>query len=339
MFASLGCLSVGIGCVALTAAWLRGLAQRRSLGIQLEALREQVHDERSRRVDSEREGSLALWRAKREEATLRQSKERFLEVVSHELRTPLASIAAATEILADETHEADARREWIDMTMESTKRLTRTVQRIEELVQLESQAERDGFSIVSLDDVLGHLRLALAELDGIQNVRCLVTWPARPIGLEVHGAHLARMLELLLENALRFSPPAATATLNVDVLLAEDADHDRLRFGIEDSGPGVPPEQRRAIFESFHQGRENLSGKPIGMGPGLTICPAIAGHLGWRIRVEPREPCGSRFVFDLPCRFRKDEDRLDAIGSPPRQWMHEYRAASVDADDARFALR
>ncbi|MCB9917449.1 MAG: HAMP domain-containing histidine kinase [Planctomycetes bacterium] len=309
----------------MAAALTRGVAQRRRLRVQLDAMRVQVGDERTRRVESEREGSLALWRAKREESTLRQSKERFLEVVSHELRTPLASIAAATEILSDETHSGDSRREWIDMALESARRLTRTVERVEELVQLESQAEREGYTIITLDEVLDELRYSIVEVDGLHDVRCLVTWPARPIGLEVHGGQLARMLELLLENALRFSPAGATASLSIDVMLATHPDHDRVRFAIDDDGPGVPPEQRRAIFESFHQVRENLSDKPIGIGLGLTICTAIAGNLGCRIRVEPREPHGSRFVFELPCRFRKPEDRIDSVGNPPRQWMHEYQ--------------
>ena len=72
------------------------------------------------------------------------------------------------------------------------------------------------------------------------------------------------------------------------------------------------------------------------MGLGLTICTAIAGNLGSRIRVEPNEPCGSRFVFEIPCRFRSDDDRLASVGEQPRQWLHEFTKSSSDYELAQL---
>lgn len=318
-----------VGFVAVGAwALLRTLRQKRDLVAQVEDLQRTAAEEKQRRLASGRDGSEALVSAKREEAALRQSKERFLEVVSHELRTPLASIAAATEILADETDRDDSRIEWIDMTVESTRRLTRTVERIEELVQLESKAAFTGFEIVPLDEVVTNLQSRIVALEGMLNVRCHFTWPSRPIGLEVNGAQLTRMLELLLENALRFSPTDERATLTIEPVLSPDSHDDHVRFSIEDHGPGIPEAQRRAIFESFHQVRENLSDKPLGIGLGLTICTAIAGNLGCRIRVESRKPKGSRFVFELPCRFRSDSDRLEVVNDRTRTWEYDFVACA-----------
>ena len=70
---------------------------------------------------------------------------------------------------------------------------------------------------------------------------------------------------------------------------------------VEDNGPGIPPEQREAVFEKFRQlGGDMMTGKPRGSGLGLAICRQIIEHFGGRIWVEPAEPQGAIFRFTLP---------------------------------------
>lgn len=291
---------------------------------QLQAITKLLDRERDQLEELKREQQRVLLKAKSEEAAFRTSKELFFEVVSHELRTPLSAIAAATEILSDEIRPESSAHEWVYIAYESAMRLSRTVGRIEELVQLESEAERTGFEIVSVHEVVERLQSCVIEQREIDSMVCSFSWPARDVGVDVHGKQLARMVELLLENALRFSPSGGSVTLELECLLALDEQDDKIRFSVTDQGPGVPMEQRRAIFDSFHQVRTGLSDKPVGMGLGLTICTAIAGNLGCRIQVENRGSKGSRFFFDLPCCFRNATERVDAVGEAPLEWKHEF---------------
>ena len=74
-----------------------------------------------------------------------------------------------------------------------------------------------------------------------------------------------------------------------------------LTVSVADNGPGIPPEQRRAVFEKFRQlGGDVMTGKPKGSGLGLTICRQIIEHFGGRIWVEAAEPRGTVFRFTLP---------------------------------------
>lgn len=296
---------------------------------QFQAMELLLERERAKLIEMRREQQRVLLRAKGEESAFRQSKERFFEVVSHELRTPLSSIVASVEILLDEVERESSAMEWVQIANESTLRLTRTVERVEELVHLESDAERTGFEVVNLEDVVARLQDRVQKREDISDVACRMTWPARAVGVEVHGTQLTRMIELLIENALRFSPPGSEVCLDIECVLAIDEDKDRVRISVVDCGPGVPIEQRRAIFDSFHQVRNGLSDKPLGMGLGLTICTAIAGNFGCRILVENRDPVGSRFFFELPCRFRNRDERIDAVGESPMCWRHQFGASST----------
>ena len=82
-----------------------------------------------------------------------------------------------------------------------------------------------------------------------------------------------------------------------------------LTVSVEDNGPGIPPEQREAVFEKFRQlGGDLMTGKPKGSGLGLTICRQIIEHFGGRIWVEGAAPRGAVFRFTLPAAPAAGED-------------------------------
>ena len=99
----------------------------------------------------------------------------------------------------------------------------------------------------------------------------------------------------LLSNAVKF----CHETDGLVVVTAE-ARHEGLYIGIADNGLGVPPEQRRSIFEKFHQGSETISERPRGTGLGLAISRQIVEHFGGRIWVEGVPGHGAKFAFTIP---------------------------------------
>ena len=104
---------------------------------------------------------------------------------------------------------------------------------------------------------------------------------------------LQQVLLILLDNALKFTPPGAMATVTADVQGPDVA------IGVQDSGPGIAPDLLPRIFERFAQGDEARSAR--GSGLGLAIAKALVDGQKGTLTVETRLGAGSRFTVTLPC--------------------------------------
>jgi two-component system sensor histidine kinase KdpD len=106
-------------------------------------------------------------------------------------------------------------------------------------------------------------------------------------------AHTMRALTNLLENALKYSPPGAA------VILRAWGDTVRVRFAVEDRGPGIVPGDEERVFEPFHRGSHVADGIR-GTGLGLSIARQLAEAQGGTLVYARREGGGSRFTLELP---------------------------------------
>ena len=107
--------------------------------------------------------------------------------------------------------------------------------------------------------------------------------------LSVDPRAIVEVLFNLLDNAAKYSP--AGTTILIGAVLSEG----RLRFSVEDEGPGVPETDREAVFERFYRSNRSTAG----LGMGLSIVRGIIEAHGGRIWIESGKT-GARFVFDLP---------------------------------------
>jgi two-component system OmpR family sensor kinase len=116
---------------------------------------------------------------------------------------------------------------------------------------------------------------------------------ARHLLLSVDAPKVERIMENLLANAARHTPPGTPVWVRVEP-------HDRgALLVVEDAGPGVPDELREAIFEPFRQGPNRSSYAP-GLGVGLTLVHRFAQLHGGRAWVENRPGSGASFRVLLP---------------------------------------
>jgi signal transduction histidine kinase len=133
------------------------------------------------------------------------------------------------------------------------------------------------------------------------------------IDLEADGEHavwalgdpgsIARILRILLDNALRMSPPDA----RIAVLLAES--RGGARITVSDEGPGVEPAEREAIFERFSRGKDTAG--QAGFGLGLAIGRELAQRMDGELVLEDSSelhPAGARFTLCLPAALTPDSD-------------------------------
>ncbi len=212
---------------------------------------------------------------------LDQLKDEFIATVSHELRTPLTAIRSFAELLHMRPGmPEEERREFLRLLMEESQRLSRLVNRVLDLAELQAGPglKREPLDLASLAQEALKLSTPLLAERGLGVETCL-----EPAILEGDPDRLLQLLLNLLSNAARH------AKSRVWVRTYSEGGQSRLE--VEDDGPGVPPEMREAIFESFRK-----LGKG-GTGLGLAICRRIAQAHGGRLWVEGE--AGARFILEV----------------------------------------
>jgi PAS domain S-box-containing protein len=215
-------------------------------------------------------------------------REDILSAVSHELRTPLTSVLGFSLTL--EKHR-DLSPETMDETVTA---LADAARRLDRLLAdlLDVERLRRGLVVLQREacDVTGLVERVVAEssLDGRE-----VTLETQPVVAEVDSAKLERIVENLLVNAHKHTPPEGAIRVRLasqgrDVVLV-----------VDDEGPGVPDEFKEVVFETFNRGPNILTMTP-GAGIGLSLVARFAAVHGGRSWVEDRPGGGSSFFVLLP---------------------------------------
>ncbi|GAA4226287.1 hypothetical protein GCM10022254_10850 [Actinomadura meridiana] len=228
----------------------------------------------------------------REREASRDRLRRFVADASHELRTPVATVRGYAELF---------RRGAADRPEDLAKAMSR----------IESEAERMGRLV---DEMLLLARLDqgrplerepvdLAALAADAVADAVVVDPDRPLTLDADGEvivtgdaeRLRQVLDNLLTNVRRHTPPGTAATVRVSVHDAEAV------LEVADEGPGIPDDDRARVFERFFRADPSRSRDRGGSGLGLSIVAAVATAHGGRASVDTAPGGGTAVTVALPC--------------------------------------
>ncbi len=222
--------------------------------------------------------------------------EAFAADVTHELKNPLASLRSAVETL-QRVDDPALRAQLTDVVRQDVMRLDRLIGDISEAARTDAELARARFEPVDVGRLIEELVAGWEGRRETGSVRIAFARPRRASTIVLGDpARLARAIDNIVDNAISFSPPGGL----VEIAAARvDAD---IRIRIDDEGPGVPAEQREAIFNRFHSVRPEAESFGRHSGLGLAIARAIVeGHDG-EIDVADRDdaPSGARFTIRLP---------------------------------------
>jgi signal transduction histidine kinase len=234
---------------------------------------------------------------------LARVRQETIELVAHDLRTPLTVIDGCIQLLrsslpnASETPASDI----MDLAERSSSKL------MDLLEDLLNAARRDVPAVIPAResvDLGGLVELATesakvsAHGTGIRFDLQVEPGLARPLA---DGAQLERVVGNLLDNAVSYTP--AGGSIGIEAAM----DGEEIRVSVTDTGPGVPEEHRKLIFERFSR-VPSTRGRKQGFGLGLAYCrQVIEAHSG-RIWVEDNPSGeGSRFIFTLPSEDTTEE--------------------------------
>jgi signal transduction histidine kinase len=226
---------------------------------------------------------------------LETSRRELVTAVSHDLRTPLATSRAMVEALADGvvTDPVDVRR-YLKLILQEIQHLSRLIDDLFELSQIDSGALRlEPIRLEVADLVLETVaayQLAAVERD----IRLRQELDVDSASIQADPERLQRVLRNLLDNALRHTPPGGA----VEVHAGADTAH--VTLSVEDSGPGVPPEQLERIFDRFYRGEASRHRETGGAGLGLAIARGLVQAHHGRIWAEPSGLGGVAIRLELP---------------------------------------
>ena len=217
----------------------------------------------------------------------------FVADASHELRTPLTVIQGQLEVLAAQEHPAPEEVRRVERLVAAE--VARIARLVDDLLLL-ARSEQTAFlrlEEVPLGPFVGELWEGFAVLDA---ERRFELGPVPPGQLRADPDRLAQALRNLVRNAIDHTEPGDGRVM----LHAERAGPSRLRFVVEDDGPGIPPDQREAVFERFHRTDAGRSRTAGGTGLGLAIVKAIAEAHGGHVRATSSAVGGARIELELP---------------------------------------
>lgn len=214
----------------------------------------------------------------------------FISNVSHEFKTPIASIQGFATLLQSPELDEDSRREYIDIIVKESRRLSRLSQNLLKLSKLENQQRLDKPAPYALDEQLRQTVLLLQpEWEPKE-----ILWNLDELPDVTYVGDEALMQQVwinLLGNAIKFSPQGGEIRLEMKV-------DDNIRVMIADQGPGMTKEVQNRIFDRFYQG--DSSHKAEGNGLGLALCRRIVELSKGSITVQSQPGEGSAFTVCLP---------------------------------------
>ena len=222
--------------------------------------------------------------------------EAFAADVAHEIKNPLASLRSALDGI-DNVSDPALRAQLMDVAKTDVHRMDRLISDISDASRVDSQLAKAKFERIDLGDMIEQLLSAREERGADKDVSIAFARPRRGITIIMgEDIRLERMLTNLIDNAVSFSPP--NGLVEISATLADG----EVIIRINDEGPGVPADEREAIFRRFHSVRPDKEEFGKNSGLGLAIARTIVeGHQG-RISVHDREDgkSGASFEIALP---------------------------------------
>lgn len=226
--------------------------------------------------------------------SLEKLRRDLIANVSHDLRTPLSIMQGYVEtlLMKNEDLPAEKRKHYLNIVLNSAQSLSDLVSQLFEYSKLEArqvEPKKEHFALTDLvQDVAAKYKLPTEAKSIELNTEIKGIFPLVFADISL----IERVLQNLMDNALKFTPEGGRITLKVSRV------KEQTRFGIADTGSGIPPDELPHIFARYHQAQKNAE-KSKGAGLGLSISQKILEIHGSELRVTSEMGKGTEFWFVL----------------------------------------
>lgn len=237
-----------------------------------------------------------MYRNLRAQQRLMDIKNDFISNVTHELKTPVATVSVALEALKNFKALDDPKRttEYLEIAQNELNRLTLMTDKILKTSVYEDlgiDLRKDNIDLDEIiEQVLGSMKLVFEKR------RTKLSYQKSGTDFHFHGSHthLTNVLYNLVDNALKYSEE--NSSLDISLKSSDDS----FQLIVSDSGPGIPQEYQKKIFEKFFRVPSGDVHNIKGYGLGLSYVAGVVKSHGGNISVQSEVGKGSAFIINLP---------------------------------------
>jgi len=224
---------------------------------------------------------------------LEDLKREFISHVSHELKTPLAAIQETIEVFLERIPGplTPTQEHLLELSRKSSTRLSAMIANLLETSRLEAGASVYHPARHDLGEITASVLEETSPLAAERGITVVRRWSADDRSLLCDGERIRDVVMNLVGNALKFTPNGSAITIGIERLdrpptrsatlrhLLEDGPF--LLLSVEDEGPGIPDDQKEAVFDRFHQvnGQGRIRGQGVGLGLAISR-KIVLGHMG-----------------------------------------------------------
>lgn len=272
-----------------------------------------------------------LKHAKEEADSANRLKSEFLANMSHEIRTPLNAVIGFAELL-EQKIEGVKEKGYLTAIKNGGRTLLSLINDILDLSKIEAGHMKIEYHPINLRSFIKDIVMLFQE--NAEKKGLLLDYriePKVPDWIIADEIHLRQILLNLLSNALKFTHEGSV-TIRVVNLSQPDEGSVDLSFSVQDSGIGIPPHNRKKIFEAFVQNDGQDSRQYGGTGLGLSICDKLARLMDGEMSLESEVGAGSTFTLKLYGLEISEPLFLDEPIDPTQEYVFE-RCPILIVDD------
>ncbi|MDD2961851.1 MAG: response regulator [Muribaculaceae bacterium] len=229
----------------------------------------------------------------------------FLATMSHELRTPINAIVGFSKVLATAT-DPEAKEEYLHIIENNNEMLLQLINDILDLSKIDSDTLDLRLANIDLKIFMSDVRNNIKVYKINPNVTVSIDIPEDSYAVRTDKIRLMQVVTNFITNAIKF-------TVKGKINIGYEYNDDTFKIFVKDTGPGIPIDQQKTIFDRFVR----LNTRIKGNGLGLSICTSIAEKLGAEIGVESSYGEGSKFWISIPdvkleapVRIKAEQDAL-----------------------------
>lgn len=224
---------------------------------------------------------------------LNREKEGLISVVAHDLKSPLNKSLALVNMIESSGPLTRPQSQAVDMIRKSNRDGTALIRDLLELNASEMQRGPLEQQLIEINSFLQELSLGFAAEAERKGIALDIALPEEVLKINAHRISLARVLENLISNALKFSPAQTVIKVSARKL------QNKIEIAVQDQGPGISASDQAKLFKKF----QRLSAKPTGgessTGLGLAITRALVEKLNGHIEVKSELGKGTQFLVRL----------------------------------------
>jgi signal transduction histidine kinase/ActR/RegA family two-component response regulator len=266
--------------------------------------------------------------AQRQAHKLAQAKSEFLAKMSHEIRTPLNGVIAIADLMAA-TQLNDEQHELLDTLRLSAKTLLGIINDILDFSKIEAGRmvlETLPFTPTVLVEEVASIMAPAAHSKGL-TVRTELS-SSLPHSVAGDPLRLRQILLNFVGNAIKFTA-CGEVVIRAMRLKKGEGQSAWLRFEVQDTGVGIPPEKQAGIFDAFTQADSSVTRQYGGTGLGLAICKRLVELMGGQIGVYSQPGQGSCFWFEVPLPVIQENAPEETTAQPSGSALNSHELDGV----------